>query len=125
MKLGTLKTAEWGDGKLVVVSKDNKTYIEVPNIARSLREALESWLEAKPRLTKTYEELNAGSLQGAKPLDEKLFHSPLPRSFQWADGSAFLYHVKLVRMARNAEMPESLYKVPLMYQGGSVLLNIL
>ena len=119
MKLGTLKTSQWGDGKLVVVSKDNKTYAEVPNIAKSLREALESWQLTRPLLAKIFDELNAGSLQGAKPVDENLFHSPLPRSFQWADGSAFLYHVKLVRMARNAEMPESLYKVPLMYQGGS------
>ncbi len=119
MKLGSLKTANWGDGKLVVVSKDNKTYIEVPNIAKSLREALESWQITKPLLTKTFDDLNADLLQSAKPMDEKLFHSPLPRSFQWADGSAFLYHVKLVRMARNAEMPETLYKVPLMYQGGS------
>ncbi len=119
MKLGSLKTANWGDGKLVVVSKDNKTYIEVPTIAKSLREALESWQITKPLLIKTFDDLNAGSLQNAKAMDEKLFHSPLPRSFQWADGSAFLYHVKLVRMARNAEMPDSLYKVPLMYQGGS------
>ncbi len=119
MKLGTLKTSKWSDGQLVVVSKDNKHYVEVSSISKNLREALESWAQVKPQLTKIYDELNSGLIKDAKPVDENLFHSPLPRSFQWADGSAFLYHVKLVRMARNAEMPESLYKVPLMYQGGS------
>ncbi len=119
MKLGTLKTPQWDDGRLVVVSKDNKQYVEVPNIAKSLREAIEVWQKTQPQLKKVYDDLNSGAVKNAQPVDENLFHSPLPRSFQWADGSAFLYHVKLVRMARNAEMPETLFKVPLMYQGGS------
>ncbi len=119
MKLGTLKTNEWGDGQLVVVSRDNKNYLPVPSIATSLREAVEKWTVCKPQLEKVYHDLSAGMIPDAPPVDENIFHSPLPRSFQWADGSAFLYHVKLVRMARNAPMPESLSQVPLMYQGGS------
>ncbi|MBY0385474.1 fumarylacetoacetate hydrolase family protein, partial [bacterium] len=74
---------------------------------------------AKPLLEKIYNDLNQNLVKETFPVDENLFHSPLPRTFQWADGSAFLYHVKLVRMARNAPMPDSLFHVPLMYQGGS------
>ncbi|MCC6138835.1 MAG: fumarylacetoacetate hydrolase family protein [Bdellovibrionaceae bacterium] len=118
MKLGTLKSLHWGDGELVVVSKDNSLFVRVPQIAPSLRLALENWGMAKEKLSLVYSDLNAGKLSNAEPVKVEAFHSPLPRTFQWADGSAFLHHVKLVRMARNAEMPESLYKVPLMYQGG-------
>lgn len=118
MKLGTLKSTTWGDGDLVVVSQDNSKYVRVPQIAKSLREAVENWSQTKASLENMYNDLNSGSLKG-EPVKIEEFHSPLPRAFQWADGSAFLHHVKLVRMARNAEMPESLYKVPLMYQGGS------
>ncbi len=116
MKLGTLKSKNY-DGTLVVVSQDNSQFVEVPEISKSFREALEDWANLKDRLLKVYEGLNSGEINGT-PMDQKLFHSPLPRTFQWADGSAFLHHVKLVRMARNAEMPDSLYEVPLMYQGG-------
>ncbi len=116
MKLGTLKSKTY-DGSLVVVSQDNLQFTEVPEIASSFRLALEGWTHCKDRLLKVYEGLNSGNIQG-HPMDENLFHSPLPRTFQWADGSAFLHHVKLVRMSRNAEMPERLFEVPLMYQGG-------
>jgi fumarylacetoacetate (FAA) hydrolase len=119
MKLGTLKTSQWGDGQLVVVSKDNSQYVAVPQIASNLREAIEKWKDCQSKLEQVFADLNAKKIKDAKKMDETLFHSPLPRSFQWADGSAFLYHVKLVRMARNAPMPESLFHVPLMYQGGS------
>ena len=115
MKLGTLKSKSY-DGTLVVVSKDNSKYVEVPEISPNFRSAIEDWANCKDRLSKIYDDLNAGKIEG-KPMDETLFHSPLPRTFQWADGSAFLHHVKLVRMSRNAEMPERLYEVPLMYQG--------
>lgn len=115
MKMGTLKSKTY-DGTLVVVSKDNSRFVEVPEISESFREAIEDWANCNDRLNKVYDELNTGKIEG-KPVDEKLFHSPMPRTFQWADGSAFLHHVKLVRMARNAEMPESLYETPLMYQG--------
>jgi fumarylacetoacetate (FAA) hydrolase len=115
MKLGTLKDKTY-DGTLVVVSRDNTQYIKVPEISKSFREALEDWANCKDRLSKVFDELNSGTIQG-EPMNEDLFHSPLPRTFQWADGSAFLHHVKLVRMSRNAEMPDRLYEVPLMYQG--------
>ncbi len=116
MKLGTLKSKSY-DGELVVVSQDNSKFVKVPDIATSFRLAVENWANCKDRLKKTYEDLNSGDIEG-EAMDESLFHSPMPRTFQWADGSAFLHHVKLVRMARNAEMPERLYEVPLMYQGG-------
>ncbi|MCB9072538.1 MAG: fumarylacetoacetate hydrolase family protein [Bdellovibrionaceae bacterium] len=119
MKLGTLKTQSWGDGELVVVSKDNSKFVRVPQVAKSLREAIETWPTSKEKLQNIYVNLNKGEVKEAEEVNEALFHSPLPRSFQWADGSAFLHHVKLVRMARNAEMPQSLYETPLMYQGGS------
>lgn len=118
MKLGTLKTQKWNDGELVVVSADNLQFVRVPQVAKTLREAIENWSTVSEKLAVIFNDLNKGQLVGAEKLNPRDFHSPLPRSFQWADGSAFLHHVKLVRMARNAEMPESLYKTPLMYQGG-------
>ena len=117
MKFGTLKEPGNLDGQLVVVSKDNSQFMKVPEIAKSFREAIEDWANVKDRLNKVYDDLNSGSVKG-EVMDQNLFHSPLPRTFQWADGSAFLHHVKLVRMSRNAEMPDSLYETPLMYQGG-------
>lgn len=117
MKLGTLKSAKSKDGELVIVSKDNKKYILANEIAPNLREAVENWTNVKDKLKKLSEDLNSGKLAGS-PVDQTKFHSPLPRSFQWADGSAFLHHVKLVRQSRNAPMPEKIYEVPLMYQGG-------
>lgn len=129
MKLGTLRTTQqplnettlkfWGDGELVVVSKDNKTYASAQAIAPTLQKALESWSRVHEPLERLYKDLNAGKAKEAQPVDEEKFHSPLPRSYQWADGSAFLHHVKLVRQARNATMPESFLTTPLMYQGGS------
>lgn len=118
MKLGTLKSKN-RDGDLVVVSKDNKRAARAQSIASSLREALENWSTCEPQLKKLYTELNQGEVADSFEVDESKFHSPMPRSFQWADGSAFIHHVKLVRMARNAPLPETLETVPLMYQGGS------
>ena len=117
MKIGTLKDPTHVDGQLVVVSQNGSRYIPVPEIAPCFRQALENWSSVKNSLEKVYKGLNQGSIEGL-PMDEKLFHSPLPRTFQWADGSAFLHHVGLVRKSRNAEMPQRLYEVPLMYQGG-------
>lgn len=116
MKLGTLKSKS-PDGELVVVSGDNSRFVRATEIAPNFRTAIEDWANCQDRLQKLSEDLNQGKVEGEN-LDETLFHSPLPRTFQWADGSAFLHHVKLVRMSRNAEMPERLYEVPLMYQGG-------
>lgn len=118
MKLGTLKSKS-RDGELIVVSKDNQRAVRAGNVAPSLREALENWAECAPELEKLYEKLNSGKAKDSFAVDESKLHSAMPRAFQWADGSAFIHHVKLVRMARNAPMPETLETVPLMYQGGS------
>lgn len=119
MKLATLKSKDSRDGRLIVVSSDNKTAVEALGVAKCLREAVESWSKAKPQLEDLARELNAGRCKNSFALKVSELHSPLPRSFQWADGSAFLHHVKLVRKARNAPLPETLFTVPLMYQGGS------
>lgn len=119
MKLGTLKHVVKRDGELVVVSRDHAKAVRATEIAPSLREAIEAWAECKPKLERLYKELEEGRRTDAFEVHEDEFHSPLPRAFQWADGSAFLHHVKLVRMARKAPLPETLFAVPLMYQGGS------
>ncbi len=119
MKLGTLKNPARRDGDLVVVSRDNATAVKANDIAASLQDALDHWDAASPKLQELYERLNAGEAPGSFAVDENDFHSPLPRAYQWLDGSAFLQHVKLVRKARNAELPEGLLTDPLMYQGGS------
>lgn len=119
MKLASLKSATSRDGELIVVSKDNQKAIKATTIAPSLREAIENWTQCAPKLEALYHQLNDGKAKEAFALKADALHSPLPRSFQWADGSAFIHHVKLVRMARNAPMPETLETVPLMYQGGS------
>jgi fumarylacetoacetate (FAA) hydrolase len=118
MKLATLKTGS-RDGSLVVVSRDLKTYQRVPKIAATLQHALDNWEVTSPRLREVYNMLNDGSALAAQPFDESACHSPLPRAYQWADGSAYINHVELVRKARNAEVPASFYTDPLMYQGGS------
>ncbi len=119
MKLASLKSATSRDGELIVVSKDNQKAIKATNVAPSLREAIENWQMAGPKLQAIYQQLNDGKAKETFKVDVNKLHSPLPRSFQWADGSAFIHHVKLVRMARNAPLPETLETVPLMYQGGS------
>lgn len=119
MKLGTLRNPNKRDGDLVVVSRDNRRAVRASHIAPNLREAIEHWDQTRPLLEQLFNELEAGRRTDAFEVDEAEFHSPLPRAFQWADGSAFLHHVKLVRMARKAPMPETLHTIPLMYQGGS------
>jgi fumarylacetoacetate (FAA) hydrolase len=118
MKLATLKNSS-RDGVLVVVSRDLVTCQRVPKIAATLQFALDHWDAVAPRLRKVYAELNEGTALAAEPFVESLCHSPLPRAYQWADGSAYLNHVELVRKARNADVPASFYTDPLMYQGGS------
>jgi fumarylacetoacetate (FAA) hydrolase len=90
MKLGTLKNPLKRDGDLVVVSADNKHAVRVPEIAPSLRDAIENWAQAKPKLEKVAKGLSAGTIADAFAVDPNRFHSPLPRAFQWADGSAVL-----------------------------------
>ena len=119
MKLASLVNPSRRDGDLIVVSRDNKRAVKADGIAPSLREALEDWGACESKLQALSEELNSGSAKGAFDVDESKLHSPLPRTFQWADGSAFIHHIRLVRKSRNAEPPETLLTVPLMYQGGS------
>jgi fumarylacetoacetate (FAA) hydrolase len=121
VKLATLKSASGGrrDGELIVVSRDNKRAVKANEVAPSLREAIEDWTAAKPKLEKIFNELEAGRATHVFEVHEDELHSPLPRAFQWADGSAFLHHVRLVRTSRKAPIPESLTTIPLMYQGGS------
>jgi fumarylacetoacetate (FAA) hydrolase len=118
MKLASRK-AGGRDGSLVVVSRDLVTCQAVPRIARTLQGALDDWDNVAPRLRQVYERLNAGAADQAESFIEQECHSPLPRAFQWADGSAYINHVELVRRARGAEVPASFYTDPLMYQGGS------
>src|SRR5690606_28890538 len=118
MKLGSLKDKKL-DGIPVVISRNNKKAVRVDNIVPSIREAIETWDTSAPKLEKIYNDLNAGRATNAFDVKEEDFHSPLPRSFHWVDGSAFIHHIKLVRKARNAPLPEDIYEVPLVYQGGS------
>jgi fumarylacetoacetate (FAA) hydrolase len=118
MKLATMK-AGGRDGSLVVVSRDLRRYQKVPKIAATLQFALDHWDLVADRLQTVYAALNDGSTWDSQPFDETQFHSPLPRAYQWADGSAYINHVELVRKARGAEVPPSFYTDPLMYQGGS------
>lgn len=118
MKLATLKNST-RDGQLVVVNRDLTQAIPVSDIAPTLQFALDDWQNVSPKLVEVYEALNAGNLEGAIEFDQTQCESPLPRAYQWADGSAYVNHVELVRKARNAEMPETFWTDPLMYQGGS------
>ncbi len=117
MKLATLKDST-RDGRLVVVSRDLTLCSEVGHIARTLQAALDDWEHVAPRLARVAEGIETGA-QPTIRFHEHDAASPLPRAFQWADGSAYVNHVELVRKARNAEMPESFWVDPLMYQGGS------
>ncbi|HXZ02202.1 MAG TPA: fumarylacetoacetate hydrolase family protein [Stellaceae bacterium] len=118
MKLATLK--EGGrDGTLVVVSRDLAVCATAPRAARTLQAALDHWRDCEVELREVYRLLNYRQLDRAVPFHAAAAASPLPRAYQWADGSAYLHHAELVRKARKAEMPQSLYSDPLMYQGGS------
>jgi len=120
MKLGTLKDDYSRDGRLVVISRCHSKCVTVEEIAYTLQEAMDDWDEVAPRLLHTYDQLNEGELDAdALPFEPEKMHSPLPRAYQWADGSAYVNHVELVRKARGADMPESFWTDPLMYQGGS------
>jgi fumarylacetoacetate (FAA) hydrolase len=118
VKLASLK-AGGRDGTLVVVSRDLTRAVAVPDIARTLQAALDDWAACATKLRAVAYRLDHGQLSNAMPFDPGAAASPLPRAYQWADGSAYLYHAELVRKARKAEMPQSLYGDPLMYQGGS------
>jgi fumarylacetoacetate (FAA) hydrolase len=118
MKLGSLRRGG-RDGTLVVVSRDLARAVLVPEIAPTLQAAIEDWDRAAPELRSISRLLDDGKALGAFALDVKDLASPFPRAYQWADGSAYLNHVELVRKARGVEMPPSFLNDPLMYQGGS------
>ena len=117
MKLGSLKSQKSNDGELCVISQDLKKAVKATHIAPSLREALEKWTDKESALKKLSADLNAGTAAESFAVNEQDFLSALPRTWLFADGSAFIYHIKLVRMARKAPLPETLTTVPLMYQG--------
>jgi fumarylacetoacetate (FAA) hydrolase len=118
MKLGTLRRGG-RDGILVVVSRDLARAVAVPSIAPTLQRALDSWSDLCEQLGKVSDDLNAGRIDDAFELRVADLAAPLPRAFQWLDGSAYLNHVELVRRARGASLPPSVQTEPVMYQGGS------
>lgn len=118
MKLATLKSKS-RDGKLCLVSKSLDSIFPVDAIAPTLQIALENWSSVESELQSISRQLNKNELKDTIPYDSALLHSPLPRAYQWADGSAYVNHVELVRKARGAQMPENFWTSPLMYQGGS------
>lgn len=116
MKFASLK--EGRDGRLVVVSRDLSRCIDASAVAPTLQAALDNWDAAAPRLTEITDALEAG--RGTHlPFDPRQCAAPLPRAYQWLDGSAYVNHVALVRKARGVELPDSFWTDPLMYQGGS------
>jgi len=118
MKLATYKDGS-RDGQLVVVSRDLSNAHYATGIATRLQQVLDDWNFLAPQLQDLYEQLNQGKTRHAFPFDPAQCMAPLPRAYQWADGSAYLNHVELVRKARQAEVPATFYTDPLMYQGGS------
>jgi len=118
MKLASLKKGG-RDGTLVVVNRALSEFVEVPDIAETLQQALDDWTNAAPRLNAVSEALNLGQCEVSHTLDYTALASPLPRAYEFVDGSAYLPHVERVRRARGAEVPASFYEDPLMYQATS------
>ena len=118
MKLASLKTGG-RDGSLIVVSRNLEHYVSAADISPTLQIALDDWQQTAPRLNALYAELNQGTCGGIQQLDVEVLAAPLPRAFEFVDGSSYLPHVERVRRARGAEVPESFYVDPLMYQATS------
>lgn len=118
MKLATL-SSNVRDGRLVVVSRDLSRAVDAVNVAPTLQAALDRWSEVEPALRAMAEDLEAGRTRDAFAFDATQARAPLPRAYHWVDGSAYVNHVELVRKARGAEMPETFWTDPLVYQGGS------
>jgi len=116
VKLASIKDGR--DGKLVVVNTALTKMVVADNVAPTLQAALDDWATTEVQLQAIFNQLEKGELDGVE-FNQADCHSPLPRAFQWVDGSAYVNHVELVRKARNAEMPASFWTDPLMYQGGS------
>jgi fumarylacetoacetate (FAA) hydrolase len=117
MRLATLRDGT-RDGRLAVVRRDGAALVAAQPVARTLQEALDHWEHCAPRLRSLADDLDAGRAPG-EPLDPDELHAPLPRAYEWVDGSAYLTHIRLVRRARGAEPPATLATEPLVYQGGA------
>ncbi|GGW73980.1 fumarylacetoacetate hydrolase family protein [Alteromonas halophila] len=117
MKFATYKN-DTRDGQLMLVSRDLSRTCDVGDIAATLQQLLDNWQTLAPHMERRYQALNNDDVK-SEAFDQSRCESPLPRAYQWADGSAYVNHVELVRKARGAEMPESFWNDPLMYQGGS------
>ena len=118
MKLATYKDGS-RDGQLLVVSRDLSTAHYATGIADRMQQVLDDWNFISPQLQDLYATLNDGKARHAFPFDPAMCMAPLPRAYQWADASAYLNHVELVRLARHSEVPANYYTDVLMYQGGS------
>lgn len=119
MKLASLNVVSSRDGELCVVNRGLTHTVRVPEIAKTMQQALDQWAVVEPKLRAVYQQLNENKLAHAFSFDPKQCCSPLPRAYQWADGSAYVNHVELVRKARGVELPPNFWTDPLMYQGGS------
>ena len=118
MKLASLKSGG-RDGTLIIVSRDLARAVAVPQISTTLQNALDNWEATEPLLRKVASDLEASTVDGAFSFNAEDCSSPLPRAYHWVDGSAYVNHVELVRKARGAELPDSFWHDPLVYQGGS------
>ena len=118
MKLGSLKRGG-RDGTLVVVNRELTRMVLANGVAPSFQAAIDNWVKVLPELRELYNKLNDKTSINSRPFVASEMSSPLPRAFQWADGSAYLNHMRLVRKARGAEMPAGFDQEPLLYQGGS------
>lgn len=118
MKLATLRNGS-RDGQLVIVSRDLSQAVAVPQVAPTLQAALDDWSRVAPKLADVAASLEKGVASGSFAFDPERAMAPLPRAYHWVDGSAYVNHVELVRKARGAQMPESFWTDPLVYQGGA------
>lgn len=118
MKLASLKQGG-RDGTLVVVDRDLRRAVKVPKVAPTLQAALDDWSGIEPALRETFDRLRSGKVRNAFDFDPRQGAAPLPRCYHWADGSAYVTHVELVRRARGADLPQSYWSDPLMYMGAS------
>lgn len=119
MKLGTLKSVHHRDGLFCLVNQSLTKAVLATHIAPTLQQAIENWADVKPALEALHNDINQGRANDPFDFDPHQMMAPLPRAYQWADGSAYVNHVELVRKARGADMPENFWTSPLMYQGGS------
>lgn len=120
MRLATLRNGT-RDGALCLVRSDQQSYVLAAQVAPTLQAALDDWARAEPELRQLARKLESGEVAG-QPVDVAALHAPLPRAYEWVDGSVYLNHVRLVRKARGAEPPKTLETDPLVYQGGSGVL---